>query len=69
MTTFVLRTTDVEWIERHNGTVDADGRVTVQVANVDNVTFAGRDWLRNTFRDVPSDALNGSIMCPAAWVS
>ena len=69
MRTFALRTNDQAWIARNGGTLDADGKVTVQVPDVERVTFAGRDWLRHTFRDVPADALNGSIMCPLAWVS
>jgi hypothetical protein len=69
MTTFVLRTSDQDWIARNGGTVDNDGKVTVQMPDVERVTFAGRSWLRHTFRDIPADALNAGIMCPLAWVS
>lgn len=69
MTKFVLRTSDAAWIKRHNGTVDSDGKVTVEVPAVDHVKFAGHDWIRHTFTDVPRDAQNGSIMCPVAWVA
>lgn len=68
---FVLRTNDPAWIERNGGQVDDVGRVTVQVPadEVTEVTFAGRTWLRYQFRDVPGDALNAFVMCPAEWVS
>lgn len=70
MTKFVLRTADQAWITRNGGQVDHDGKVTVQVpaSEVEEVTFAGRPWLRHHFADAPKDAANASIMCPAAWV-
>lgn len=69
MAKFVLRTTDQQWITRNSGTVDADGKVTVQVPEVETVKFAGRDWIRHLFADAPRDAANAHIMCPAAWVA
>lgn len=69
MTKFVLRTTDAAWIKRNNGTVDNDGKVAVEVDTVEPVKFAGGDWIRHRFTDVPRDAANGSIMCPASWIA
>lgn len=68
---FTLRTTDTAWTARNHGTVDNDGRVTVLVpANqVEEVTFAGTDFLRHRFDDVPRDMANPWIMCPAKWVA
>lgn len=71
MAKFVLRTSDTAWISRNHGTVDADGKVTVNVPDdqVEPVTFAGREWKRHCFADAPRDAQNPHIMCPAAWVA
>jgi hypothetical protein len=71
MIEFVLRTSDTAWISRNDGSVDDDGRVTVQVppAEVEPFTFAGRRWLRRHFADCPQDAANPWLVCPAAWVS
>lgn len=71
MAKFMLRTSDTEWIARNHGTVDADGRVTVQVPDdqIEPVRFAGHDWVRHYFADVPGDALSPHIMCPAAWLA
>lgn len=68
MSPFVLRTSDQDWIKRHNGVTDADGRVRVMVDSVERDTFAGREWVRHVFQDVPHDFPNGSVMCPAAWL-
>jgi hypothetical protein len=68
MTAFALRTSDEAWIARHDGVADDKGRVVVLVDDVERVDFAGREWLRHTFTDIPRDAWNGSIMCPVAWV-
>lgn len=69
-TTFALRTDDAAWIARNHGQADASGRVVVQVpaAEVGKVTRMGKPWLQHTFRDVPADALNATITCPAIWV-
>jgi hypothetical protein len=69
MTKFVLHTSDTDWIARHNGQVADNGRVTVQVDTVEHVPFAGNDWLRHHFTDVPRDVANGWVMCPAKWVA
>lgn len=68
MSPFVLRTSDQPWIDRHNGQVRADGTVLIEVPAVERVTFAGRDWVRHVFQDVPRDFPNGSVMCPAKWL-
>ena len=67
--TFALRTSDNAWIERNRGTAGEDGRVLVQVpaSEVTRHTFAGVPMLRHVFADVPADALNAAISCPAAW--
>lgn len=69
-TAFALRTDDAAWITRNHGTTGEAGRVLVQVpaAEVEKVTFCGKAMLRHTFADVPADALNATIACPAAWV-
>jgi hypothetical protein len=68
---FALRTTDAAWIERHNGSADEDGRVfvTLPAAEVEEVRFAGKDWLRHKFADCPRDFPNALVMCPAKWVA
>jgi hypothetical protein len=68
-TTFALRTSDTDWIERNNATTDETGRVFVQVpaGEVEKITSFGRPWLRHTFADVPADAMNAAIRCPAEW--
>ena len=69
-TTFALRTGDTAWIKRHNGVTDETGRVLVQVpaSQVEKITRCGQPWLTHRFADVPADALNASLTCPAAWV-
>jgi len=69
-TAFALRTDDAAWIARNHGTTDQAGRVTVQVpaADVQKITRMGKPWLQHTFADVPADALNATITCPAIWV-
>ena len=72
LTAFALRTDDTAWIERNAEiSVGDDGLVWVYVpaAEVERFDRMGRPWLRHTFADVPSDALNATISCPAAWVS
>ena len=68
---FALRTDDTAWIARNHATVGEAGRVFVQVPadQVERHTFAGVPMLRHTFADVPADALNAAIACPAAWVA
>lgn len=68
--TFALRTSDTAWIARNHGTTDEAGRVLVQVPadQVGKVTRMGRPWLTHTFADVPADALNATVTCPAFWV-
>lgn len=68
--TFALRTDDTAWIARNHGATGEAGRVFVQVpANeVERVTFCGKAMLRHTFADVPADAPNAAIVCPAIWV-
>lgn len=70
-TTFALRTDDSAWIKRNHGTVGEAGRVFVRVpaGQVERRTFAGVPMLRHVFADVPADALNAAIACPAAWVA
>jgi hypothetical protein len=70
-TTFALRTDDAAWITRNHGTTDADGKTFVQVpaAQVEEFDRMGQPWIRHVFTDVPSDALNAAISCPAAWVA
>lgn len=67
---FALRTDDTAWIARNNGTIGEAGRVFVQVpaSEVEMTTFAGVPMLRHLFADVPADALNAAIVCPAVWV-
>ncbi len=67
---FALRTDDAAWIARNHGTTDQAGRVLVQVpaAEVQKITRMGKPWLQHTFADVPADALNATITCPAIWV-
>lgn len=69
-TAFALRTRDAAWIARNHATTDDAGRVIVQVpdADVEKVTFCGHPHLRYHFTDVPKDAGNAHIMCPAVWV-
>jgi hypothetical protein len=69
-TTFALRTSDTDWIERNNATIDEAGRVFVQVPadEVEKITAYGRPWLRHIFADIPSDAMNAATRCPAEWV-
>jgi hypothetical protein len=68
---FALRTTDAAWIKRHNGQVDADGRVTVMLPaeQVEKIKFAGKDWLRHKFADCPKGFPNALVMCPVKWVT
>jgi hypothetical protein len=69
-TTFALRTSDAAWIKRNSGVTDETGRVLVQVpaAEVEKITRCGKPWLQHRFADVPRDAMNAAITCPAAWV-
>jgi hypothetical protein len=68
--TFALRTDDAAWIARNHATIGEAGRVLVQVpaAEVEAFTRMGRPWIRHVFADVPADAINAAISCPAAWV-
>ena len=68
---FKLRTQDAAWIKRHKGQIDDAGRVTVMLpANqVEQVKFAGKDWLRHNFADCPKGFPNSLVMCPVKWVS
>jgi hypothetical protein len=71
VTAFAVRTDDAAWIERNAQiSVGEDGLVWVYVpaAEVERFNRMGRPWLRHTFTDVPSDALNATISCPAVWV-
>jgi hypothetical protein len=71
VTAFAVRTEDAAWIERNAQiSVGEDGLVWVYVpaAEVERFERMGRTWLRHTFTDVPADALNATISCPAAWV-
>ena len=67
--TFTLRTEDRAWVYRNHGSTDDTGKTFVQVpaAEVEHFDRMGRPWLRHTFADVPDDALNAAISCPAAW--
>jgi hypothetical protein len=69
--TFAVRTDDAAWVTRNHGVTDAAGRVLVQVpaAEVERFERMGRPWIRHTFADVPADALNATISCPAAWTA
>ena len=66
---FALRTDDTAWVTRNHGIIWENGRVFVQVpaAEVERFDRMGRPWLRHTFADVPADALNATISCPAVW--
>lgn len=68
---FALRTTDAAWIKRHNGRAGDAGRVFVMLpaAKVEQIKFAGKDWLRHKFADCPKDFPNALVMCPAKWVA
>jgi hypothetical protein len=68
--TFALRTSDQAWIKRNRAVTGEAGRVLVQVpaSQVEKITRCGRPWLMHRFADVPRDAMNASITCPAAWV-
>lgn len=68
---FALRTTDAAWIKRHNGRAGDAGRVFVMLpaAQVEEVKFAGKDWLRHKFADCPKGFPNALVMCPAQWVA
>ena len=68
--TFALRTEDQDWITRNHGVTGEAGRVFVQVPadSIKRFDRMGRPWLRHVFADVPADALNAAISCPAAWV-
>ena len=68
-TTFALYTHDAAWITRNHGITGPSGRVLVQVPadQVEKVTFCGHPHLRHRFADVPKDAGNAHIMCPAVW--
>jgi hypothetical protein len=72
MQPFAILTSDTDWIARNHATPSpkGDGRVIVQVPAeyVARHTFAGTEMLRVTFADVPADAINAAISCPAAWV-
>ena len=63
-----LRTDDTAWIARNHGTTDPDGKTFVKVpaAKVEQFTRMGKPWIRHIFADVPADALNAAISCPAA---
>jgi hypothetical protein len=67
---FALRTGDIAWIKRHNGRTDDAGRVIVGVpaGEIDAIELGGTGMLRHVFADCPSDAPNGAILCPAAYV-
>jgi hypothetical protein len=67
---FAVLTGDQAWIERHNGQAGDNGRIIVQVpaGQVEKITSCGRAFLVHTFADVPSDAVNATIRCLAAWV-
>ncbi len=70
-TAFALRTDDADWITRNHGIADPEtARTFVQVpaTEVERFDRMGRPWLRHTFADVPADALNATISCPAVWV-
>ena len=69
-TAFALRTRDAAWIARNHAVTDETGRVIVQVpaAKVEKVTFCGHAHLRYCFTDIPKDAGNANMMCPAIWV-
>jgi hypothetical protein len=72
LTAFAVRTDDAAWIERNAQiSVGEDGLVWVYVpaAEVERFDRMGRPWMRHTFADVPADALNATISCPASWVS
>ncbi|NJP24421.1 hypothetical protein FLW53_09420 [Microbispora sp. SCL1-1] len=69
MAKFVIRTTDQAWINRNGGVDAGDGRIAVQVPEVEHLTICGKPWIRHRFADVPKDAPNGSLLCPAAWVA
>lgn len=78
MATVRLNTSDIEWIKRHASEDDAipygsDAKgalyfqVEITVPHVEHVTFAKVDMIRfDLGDDLPSDALNRWIMCPAA---
>jgi hypothetical protein len=70
LTVFALRTDDAAWIERNAQVVDGEGRVYVYIpaAEVERFERMGTSWLRHTFTDVPADALNATISCPASWL-
>lgn len=67
---FALYTEDRAWTHRNHGTMDDSGRVVVKVpaAEVGKITSCGRPFLIHTFADVPDDAPNATVRCPAAWV-
>jgi hypothetical protein len=69
-TAFALYTRDAAWIARNHGIAGPSGRVLVQVPadQVEKVTLGGHAHLRHRFADVPKDAGNAHIMCPAIWV-
>jgi hypothetical protein len=67
--TFALRTNDAAWIKRNGAVTGEAGRVLVQVpaSQVEKITRCGRPWLQHRFADVPRDAMNAAITCPAEW--
>jgi len=67
---FKLITRDQAWIERHNGHRDGRGHVTVMLpaGQVEQIRFAGHDWLRHTFAARPNDVPNATVMCPVRWL-
>lgn len=70
-TAFTLRTKDVKWIAKHNGTTDAAGWTTIMVdaTKVDDVTFCGKPWIRVDFgSDAPKDAEMALIMSPVKFM-
>lgn len=69
--TFVLRTEDQDWVRRHHGVVDSDGRVAIQVpaSAVEEITFGGITTLRTRLADAPSDFPNRWVLCPLPMVA
>lgn len=68
MARFALRTTDTDWVERHNGWFDPDTglvHLLVDGAKVERFSFAGVDHLRfDLTADCPRDMPSGHVVCP-----
>jgi hypothetical protein len=67
---FKLITRDQAWIKRHDGHHDGRGHVTVMLPadQVEEIRFAGHDWLRHTFAAGGPKDVGAVVMCPVRWL-